>query len=119
MLSIAQPALAGERRADRSAPTQDIVLGCYYMTMVRPTARKGEGKIFANTDEAMLAYDIGVVDLQAPIKVRLSAGKVDERAAASRRRLTRGRASSRRPSGASSSTTIAAARSSRYQELRR
>jgi DNA-directed RNA polymerase subunit beta' len=51
-------------------PTQDIVLGVYYMTLSRPGA-KGEGKIFASPQEAELAYELGVIDLQAPIQVRL------------------------------------------------
>src|SRR5690606_30973839 len=51
-------------------PTQDIVLGCYYMTLPRPGAR-GEGKVFAGPHEVELAYRTGVVDLQAQIKVRL------------------------------------------------
>jgi DNA-directed RNA polymerase subunit beta' len=52
------------------SPTQDIVLGAYYMTVVRPGAR-GEGKIFSSPDEAMLAYHLGHIDLQAPIKVHV------------------------------------------------
>ncbi|MBK9713459.1 MAG: DNA-directed RNA polymerase subunit beta' [Kouleothrix sp.] len=51
-------------------PSQDIVLGCFYLTMLHPGA-KGTGKIFASIDEAMLAYDKGVVDIQAPIRVRM------------------------------------------------
>ncbi len=51
-------------------PTQDIVLGCYYMTLLRPGAR-GAGKVFSSMNEVVLAYRTGVVDLQAPIKVRL------------------------------------------------
>jgi DNA-directed RNA polymerase subunit beta' len=51
-------------------PTQDIVLGCYYLTMVKPGAQ-GSGKIFASIDEALLAYDKKIVDIQAPIWVRL------------------------------------------------
>ncbi len=51
-------------------PTHDIVLGVYYMTKARPGA-KGEGKMFANPEEAQLAYELGYIDLQAPIKVRL------------------------------------------------
>ncbi|PJF45288.1 MAG: hypothetical protein CUN48_19650, partial [Candidatus Thermofonsia Clade 3 bacterium] len=47
-------------------PSQDIVLGCYYLTMVRDGA-KGSGKMFASIDEALLAYDKGLVDIQAPI----------------------------------------------------
>ncbi len=52
-------------------PTQDMVLGIFYMTMERPFA-KGEGKIFKDIDEVILAYQTGMVDLQAKIKVRLN-----------------------------------------------
>ncbi|MDQ1301310.1 MAG: DNA-directed polymerase subunit beta, partial [Chloroflexota bacterium] len=52
-------------------PSKDMVLGCYYMTVVLPTA-KGAGKSFANFDEVRLAYDLGIVDLRAPIKVRFT-----------------------------------------------
>ncbi|MDW8060658.1 MAG: DNA-directed RNA polymerase subunit beta' [Thermomicrobium sp.] len=52
------------------APTLDIVLGCYVMTLPDPAAR-GAGKTFASRDEVVLAYQSGTVDLQAPIKVRL------------------------------------------------
>src|SRR5437868_1328763 len=54
--------------------TQDMVLGCFYMTQDRPDL-KGEGRVFTDTTEAMLAYQHGVVDLQALIKVRI--GDVD------------------------------------------
>ena len=50
-------------------PSQDIVLGLYYMTRDRINAR-GEGKVFADAKEARIAYDHGVVDLQAKVKVR-------------------------------------------------
>ncbi len=49
-------------------PSKDMVLGCHYMTVEKPGA-KGEGKIFANTDEVTLAYDLGIVDLRARIKM--------------------------------------------------
>ena len=52
-----------------TVPTQDMVLGSYYLTMVNE-GDKGEGKIFRNEDEAMMAYQEGVITLQAPIKVR-------------------------------------------------
>ncbi len=52
-------------------PSQDIVLGCYYLSMVRDGAR-GSGKMFTSVDEALLAYDKGVVDIQAPIWVRMT-----------------------------------------------
>jgi len=51
------------------APTLDIVLGCYYMTMIRPGA-KGEGMRFSSFDEAKLAHELGIVDIGAEIEVR-------------------------------------------------
>ena len=50
-------------------PTQDMVLGSYYLTYTRD--EEGTGHIFADKDEAMLAYDAGVVTLHSPIKVRM------------------------------------------------
>jgi len=52
------------------SPTQDMVMGCYYLTMVRPGA-KGEGKIFHSEDEAIMAYQTGEIALQAKVKIRL------------------------------------------------
>ncbi len=52
-------------------PTQDIVLGCYYLTKVL-TGAKGAGLRFNNTDEVIIAYDNGVIDLHAKIKVKIS-----------------------------------------------
>ncbi len=52
-------------------PTQDIVLGLYYMTRERPNA-KGIGRVFANPEEVRIAYDQGEVDLQAQITVRIN-----------------------------------------------
>lgn len=51
-------------------PSQEMVLGCYYMTVIRP-GRKGEGKIFSSEEEALLAYNFDVIELQARIKIRL------------------------------------------------
>ncbi|WP_150824130.1 DNA-directed RNA polymerase subunit beta', partial [Megasphaera sp. DJF_B143] len=53
-----------------AVPTQDMVLGAYYLTLVKPAA-KGEGKIFSNYDEVMLAYDAKAIDIEALIKVRI------------------------------------------------
>lgn len=53
-----------------AVPTQDMVLGAYYLTMVKPGS-KGEGKLFADFDEVMLAYDAKVLDIGALIKVRI------------------------------------------------
>lgn len=57
-------------------PSQDIVLGMYYMSRVRPFAR-GYGKVFASKEEAQFAYHTGNLHLQAPIKIRLD-GKLVE-----------------------------------------
>jgi DNA-directed RNA polymerase subunit beta' len=51
-------------------PSQDIVLGLYYMTRERAFV-KGEGKRFSSLDEARIAYDHGEVHLQAKVKVRI------------------------------------------------
>jgi len=60
-----------------ASPTQDMVLGSYYLTMDRPGAL-GEGKIFKDIDEAVLAYDTKEAHLQAKIKVRQPNGELLE-----------------------------------------
>jgi len=57
-------------------PTQDIVLGLYYMTRDKVFA-KGEGKIFSSIDEARIAYDQGEAELHARVKVRINGGLVE------------------------------------------
>ena len=57
-------------------PTQDIVLGLYYMTRERPNAR-GIGRPFANVQEVRIAYDQGEVDLQARITVRINKERIE------------------------------------------
>jgi DNA-directed RNA polymerase subunit beta' len=57
-------------------PTQDIVLGMYWMTRVRPGA-KGSDRIFSSVEEVLYAYDTGHIDLQASCKVRIN-GKTEE-----------------------------------------
>ncbi|MDD8031857.1 MAG: DNA-directed RNA polymerase subunit beta' [Acidobacteriota bacterium] len=52
-------------------PSQDMVLGCYYLTLEQKN-EKGEGRIFASFDEALLALEAGQVSLQSRIKVRYS-----------------------------------------------
>ena len=52
------------------SPTQDMVIGCYYLTLDRPGA-KGEGKAFHSENEAVMAYQTGVVALQSRVKVRV------------------------------------------------
>ena len=52
------------------APTLDMVLGCFYMTQALETA-KGSGRRFADIHDARLAYDNGLIDLRAPVMVRM------------------------------------------------
>ncbi|MBE6814394.1 MAG: DNA-directed RNA polymerase subunit beta' [Ruminococcaceae bacterium] len=52
-------------------PTQDMILGCYYLTFIKPD-EIGNGKVFRNLDEAIMAYDEGDVGLHAPIKIRMT-----------------------------------------------
>ena len=53
-----------------ASPSQDIVLGCYYMTKDREGA-KGSGMVFSNIREVLIAYNNHVVDVHAAIKVRV------------------------------------------------
>jgi DNA-directed RNA polymerase subunit beta' len=57
-------------------PSQDIVLGLYYMTRERINVA-GEGKVFSSPVEAMIAYDYDQVHLQAKIRVRMSGEMID------------------------------------------
>jgi len=52
------------------SPTQDMVLGCYFLNAIKEGAL-GEGKVFSNPDQAVLAQDFGKVHLQALVKVRM------------------------------------------------
>ncbi len=58
-------------------PTQDVVLGLYYLTRERINV-KGEGMVFASTAEAMRAYRNGVAELHAKVKVRLDETTLDD-----------------------------------------
>ena len=53
------------------SPTQDIVMGISYMTRIRPGA-KGEGKHFSSPNEAILAYDFGLLDMHAEVFVKIT-----------------------------------------------
>ncbi|MBO4726352.1 MAG: DNA-directed RNA polymerase subunit beta' [Clostridia bacterium] len=62
-------------------PTQDIILGCYYMTQ-QIDGVKGEGNVYKDENEAIYAYNVGELDLHAKIQVRRSnfeiEGNMDE-----------------------------------------
>lgn len=53
-----------------AVPSQDIVLGCYYLTTLRED-EPGQGKVFSSGEEAVLAYETGEITLQAKIHVRI------------------------------------------------
>lgn len=57
-------------------PSQDVVLGLYWMTRIRPGA-KGTGKVFSSVQEAQYAFEAGLVDIQAACKVKIK-GKLEE-----------------------------------------
>src|SRR5690606_19862271 len=57
-------------------PSQDVVLGLYYMTRALEN-RKGEGMVFANIAEVKRAYDNRVVELHAKVKVRITETVID------------------------------------------
>ena len=59
-----------------AVPSQDLVLGGYYLTMPRQGAQ-GEGRTFASADEVFFALESGFVETQTPIRLRLSGSYVD------------------------------------------
>ncbi|MCS7170111.1 MAG: DNA-directed RNA polymerase subunit beta', partial [Candidatus Kapabacteria bacterium] len=59
-----------------AVPSQDMVLGLYYLTKVRHGA-SGEGKYFASPEEAILAYDTGHIELHAKIKLRINGERIE------------------------------------------
>ena len=54
-----------------TVPTQDMVLGSYYLTLEKG-GEPGEGKVFGNLDEVIMAYENGYLGLHAPIKVKMT-----------------------------------------------
>ena len=54
-----------------TVPTQDMILGCYYLTITKPD-EKGEGMIFSSIDEAIMAYGDHHLELHAPISIRVT-----------------------------------------------
>src|SRR5207247_8024910 len=59
-----------------AVPTQDVVLGCYYLTMSR-SGTKGEGRAFGSTEEVLLALEAGEVESLTPIRYRSTGGVID------------------------------------------
>ena len=59
-----------------AVPTQDMVLGLYYLTKARPGA-KGEGRMFASTEDVLIALEMGEVETLTPIKLRYTGKVID------------------------------------------
>jgi DNA-directed RNA polymerase subunit beta' len=59
-----------------TVPTQDMVLGLYYLTKAKPGA-KGEGRSFANIDEVVIALEMGEVETLSPIRLRYTGEVID------------------------------------------
>ncbi|MBN7774592.1 DNA-directed RNA polymerase subunit beta' [Clostridium aminobutyricum] len=83
MLSV-NNILAPKDGAPITTPTQDMILGSYYLTHPgleerNTVAEKGDGKVFTNFDEMLMAYQNGVVGLHAKVKVRLYLDENDKR----------------------------------------
>ncbi|MGI6341155.1 MAG: DNA-directed RNA polymerase subunit beta' [Minisyncoccales bacterium] len=62
-----------------AVPTKDMVLGCYWLTKIID-GKKGEGKIFANKKETLLAYNLEIIDVRAKIRVDIN-GEIIETSA--------------------------------------
>src|SRR5690606_28671652 len=58
-------------------PSQDMVLGLYYLTKARKEKVKGSGMTFYSSEEVQIAFNEGKVDLHAPIKVKAKIQKED------------------------------------------
>src|SRR5213079_1537369 len=59
-----------------AVPSQDLVLGCYYLTKEKKGA-KGEGKVFGSVDDVIIALQSKEVELLTPIRLRLSGRFLD------------------------------------------
>jgi DNA-directed RNA polymerase subunit beta' len=59
-----------------AVPTQDMVLGLYYLTKARPGTR-GEGRMFASNDDVLIALEMGEVETLTPIKLRYTGWVID------------------------------------------
>ncbi len=83
MLSV-NNILAPKDGSPITTPTQDMILGSYYLTHPgsderNTPAEKGDGKIFSDLDEMLMAYQDGIVGIHARVKVRVYAGEDDKR----------------------------------------
>ncbi len=68
--------LSPSNGAPIAVPSQDIVLGCYYLTKAKPGA-KGEGRVFGSIDHVILALESGELETLTPIRLRYSGELLD------------------------------------------
>src|SRR6187200_2072660 len=68
--------LSPSNGAPIAVPSQDIVLGCYYMTKAK-TGAKGEGRAFGNVDDVLLALEAGELETLLPIRLRFTGSLLD------------------------------------------
>src|SRR6186713_3108056 len=68
--------LSPSNGAPIAVPSQDIVLGCYYMTKAK-TGAKGEGRAFGNVDDVLLALEAGELETLSPIRLRFTGSLLD------------------------------------------
>src|SRR5574344_1878020 len=73
-----------------TVPSQDMVLGLYYITKIRPGA-KGEGMNFYSPEEVVIAYDEKAIDMHAEINVRIPVDKMDQSKGTKMLKTTAGR----------------------------
>ena len=71
LMMSANNVMSPSNGAPITVPSQDIVLGCYYLTKSKPGA-KGDGRVFGSPEDVILALDSGHVETLTPIKLRVS-----------------------------------------------
>ncbi len=76
LMMSSQNILSPANGAPIAVPSQDIVLGCYYLTKAKPGA-KGEGRAFGNPDDVLLALEAGELETLSPIRLRFSGRIID------------------------------------------
>jgi DNA-directed RNA polymerase subunit beta' len=76
LMLAANNILSPAHGAPIAVPTQDMVLGIYYLTKARP-GTKGEGKAFASVEDVLIALEMGEVETLTPIKLRYSGKVID------------------------------------------
>jgi len=76
LMMSANNVLSPANGAPIAVPSQDIVLGCYYLTKAKPGAR-GEGRVFADMDNVVLALEVGELETLTPIRLRYTGPLLD------------------------------------------